>query len=392
MEINFYDTAIAFKSKSSQELRSAHFLFSILKNHGIVKTANKALKIALKYNLPVSWLIERTVYKQFVGGKTIEECLPVVEKLSQYNMKSILDYSVEGNTSSEGMERTLAETLRTIENASVNKNIPFAVFKPTAFASPHLFENAQKGKPLNDESLKLYVEFQERVDILCSRAFELNVPILIDAEETWYQHLVDETVEHMMEKYNKEKAIVFNTLQMYRHDRVQFLRESILKARDGKYVLGVKFVRGAYMERERLRATRLGYPSPICATKNETDKSYNTALIVSLDNIDNTVIFSGTHNEESNHLLVSEMSKRGLTNDDPRIWFSQLFGMSDHISFNLAYYGYNVTKYVPYGPVKSVMPYLFRRAEENTAIAGQTTRELNLLEKERARRSGKARI
>lgn len=386
MEINFYDTKIAFSNKSDLELHRAYFLFRIIKNRGLVNFSNKALRKALKMKLPVSWIIENTVYKQFVGGKTINECLPVVEKMSKFRMKCILDYSVEGNTTPEGMERTLQETLRTIENASNNPNIPFAVFKPTAFASPHLFEHAVPGKPLDEVSISLLNDFQQRVDILCKRAHELNVPILIDAEESWYQHLVDDTVELMMRRYNSEKAIVFNTLQMYRHDRIKFLRESIGRAREGKYFIGVKFVRGAYMERERLRALRMGYPSPICATKAETDKSYNQALLVSLDNIDIAEIFSGTHNEESNHLLVHEMSKRNISPDDRRIWFSQLFGMSDHISFNLAHHGFNVTKYVPYGPVKSVMPYLFRRAEENTAIAGQTTRELNLLEKERVRR------
>jgi proline dehydrogenase len=386
MDINFYDTAIAFRSKTNNELKSAHFLFRMIKQRTLVKTANKSLALALKWKLPVSWIIENTVYKQFVGGKSINECLPVVERMSRFNMKAILDYSVEGNTTPEGMDRTLEETLKTIENAAKNPFIPFTVFKPTAFASPHLFENAVKGKPLDDLSLTLLEDFRKRVDILCKRAYELDVPILIDAEESWYQHLVDETVELMMEKYNSVKAIVFNTLQMYRHDRVQFLRESIAKAKEGKYVLGVKFVRGAYMERERFRALKMGYPSPICSTKEETDKSYNEALLISLDNIEMTEIFSGTHNEESNHLLVNEMEKRNIKRDDNRIWFSQLYGMSDHISFNLAHHGFNVTKYVPYGPVKSVMPYLFRRAEENTAIAGQTTRELSLIEKERTRR------
>ena len=284
------------------------------------------------------------------------------------------------------MNRTLEETLRTIENASSNPFIRFAVFNPTAFASPHLFENANEAKPLDDIMYKHYTDLQEKVEILCKRAFEVDVPILIDAEETWYQYLVDETVEKMMQKYNKKRAIVYNTLQMYRHDRVQFLKESIEKARNDNYFLGVKFVRGAYMERERARALQKGYPSPICTTKEETDNSYNTALMISLDNIDMTEIFSGTHNEESNLLLVKEIERRKLDKNDKRIWTAQLYGMSDHISFNMAHHGFNVSKYVPYGPVKSVMPYLLRRVEENTAIAGQTTRELNLIDKEIKRR------
>lgn len=386
MNLNFHDTETAFKSKTNKELKSAYFLFRFMKNRGLVKTASKLLTMAIKLKFPVSWVIEATVYKQFVGGKTINECKPVIDKLGKFNVKTILDYSVEGNTTPEGMDKTLEETLRTIEYASENEFVPFAVFKPTAFAAPHLFEHASQGKPLDDLSQSLYNDFITRVDILCKRAFELSVPILIDAEESWYQHLVDETVELMMQRYNREKTIVFNTLQMYRHDRVQFLRQSIERAKEGKYFLGVKFVRGAYMEKERERALKIGYPSPICNSKEETDKSYNTALMISLENIDMTEIFSGSHNEESNKLLADEIITRGIKPDDKRIWFSQLYGMSDHISFNLANKGYNVTKYVPYGPVKSVMPYLLRRAEENTSISGQTTRELNLLIKEKQRR------
>ncbi|HLN53135.1 MAG TPA: proline dehydrogenase family protein [Lentimicrobium sp.] len=389
MDINFYDTYIAFRGKTNKELQRAYLLFRIMKNRGLIRAGTGVLMKAMKFRLPVSWIVEATIYKQFVGGRSISECLPIVKKMSQFNVHAILDYSVEGNTTPEGMDRTMEETLRTIDNASGNDFIPFAVFKPTAFASKHLFDNAVPGKPLDNISQSLYSDFQQRVDILCKRAYELNVPILIDAEETWYQHLVDETVEKMMEKYNTEKAIVYNTLQMYRHDRVQFLKESIEKARSGKYFLGVKFVRGAYMERERFRALQKGYPSPICNTKEETDNCYNEALVITLNNIDTAELFSGTHNEESNLLLVREMKQRNLAPNDRRIWISQLYGMSDHISFNLAYHNFNVAKYVPYGPVKSVMPYLVRRAEENTAIAGQTTRELSLIEKERLRRKVK---
>lgn len=386
MEINFYNTQIAFKSKTNKELKRAHILFRLMKNRGLVKTANKLLLLIMKLRLPVSWAIEHTIYRQFVGGKNISECEPVVAKLDTYNIKSILDYSVEGILSPEGMENTLSETLRTIENAAGNPHIPFAVFKPTAFAATHLFENAIEGKPLDETMMSLYLDFQKRVDILCKKAFDLNVRILIDAEESWYQFLIDETTELMMEKYNKKKAIVFNTLQMYRHDRLIFLKHSINKARQKNYFLGVKFVRGAYMERERFRAIQKGYPSPICDTKELTDESYNSALLVSLDNLDMVEIFSGTHNEISNEILAQEITNRKIKFNDQRIWFSQLYGMSDHISFNLAFHGFNVTKYIPYGPVKSVMPYLLRRAEENTSISGQTTRELTLIVKERLRR------
>jgi proline dehydrogenase len=282
------------------------------------------------------------------------------------------------------MQSTLSETIHSIQNAAGNPDIPFAVFKPTAFASAELLENAVPGE--NPADSKEYNRFTSRVDELCKTAHSLGVPLMIDAEDSWYQHLVDETVEEMMLKYNKDKTIVFNTLQMYRHDRLQYLKDSLERARKGNYRIGIKFVRGAYMEKERDRAKLTGYPSPIQPDKKATDEAFNQALIFSLDNLDVVQIFCGSHNEESNLLLAHEIDTRGLARNDQRIWSAQLYGMSDHISFNLANAGFNVAKYVPYGPIKSVMPYLFRRAEENTSIAGQTGRELRLIQTELERR------
>ena len=254
----------------------------------------------------------------------------------------------------------------------------------TAFASAALLENAVPGEQPRD--IEAFRQFKDRVDELCKTAHALDVPLMIDAEDSWYQHLVDETVEEMMIRYNGNKAIVFNTLQMYRHDRLTYLSELIRKARTKGFRAGVKFVRGAYMEKERERAMRMNYPSPIQPDKEATDRAFDQALLLSLENLDVMDIFCGSHNEASNLLLAGETDKRGLARNDNRIWFAQLYGMSDHISFNLAKAGYNVAKYVPYGPVKSVMPYLFRRAEENTSIAGQTGRELSLIRKELNRR------
>ncbi len=383
---DFNDTSIAFGGKTDNELRKARLLFRIMANPGIVNAGKKLVSLAFKIGIPVGWAIRPTIYSHFVGGRSLAECNPIVQKLSQYDLKSILDYSVEGKHDETSMLATLDETLHSITNAKNNANIPFAVFKPTAFASASLLENSAPGKPLSDKLKQEYEDFRTRVEKLCSEAFRQNIPLMIDAEDSWYQHLVDETTESMMQKYNGEKAIVYNTLQMYRHDRLQFLKDSIAKARIGNYRFGVKFVRGAYMEKERERAAALGYPSPIQPDKQSTDEAFNQALIVSLDNLDVVDIFCGSHNEESNLLLAHEIDKRGLLRSDARIWFAQLYGMSDHISFNLASAGYNVAKYVPYGPIKSVMPYLFRRAEENTSIAGQTSRELRLIQTELDRR------
>ncbi len=382
----FNDTRTAFISKTNSELRKARLLFKIMANPGFVNAGKSLIGMAFKIGIPVGWAVKPTIYSHFVGGRTLGECSPIVQKLSQYNLKSILDYSVEGKHDDASMQATLDETIRSIANANSNSGIPFAVFKPTAFASADLLEYSERGKPLSEKLELEYQNFRNRVEKLCSEASRLNVPLMIDAEDSWYQHLVDETVEEMMMKFNRDKTIIFNTLQMYRHDRLQYLKDSIERARKGNYRIGIKFVRGAYMEKERERANAMGYPSPIQPDKKATDEAFNQALLFSLDNLDVVQIFCGSHNEESNLLLAHEIDTRGLARNDQRIWFAQLYGMSDHISFNLSAAGYNVAKYVPYGPIKSVMPYLFRRAEENTSIAGQTGRELRLIQTELERR------
>jgi proline dehydrogenase len=384
--VTFENTEIAFRYKTDAGMRRAYLLFRIIANPTLVKLSKKMTYMALNLGIPVSWAIKPTLYRHFVGGVSIAECNSTVDLLAKYKVHSILDYSVEGGSKPEVMARTLAETLRSIENASSNPHIPFAVFKPTAFASVEALTKAASGDKADSRLEADMKRFYDSVDTLCKRAAELGVPIMIDAEDSWYQGLIDDLVTEMMEKYNSKQAIVFNTLQMYRTDRVEFLQESIRKAKEGNYILGVKFVRGAYMEKERKRAAEMGYPSPIQPDKAATDKAYDDALRISVDHIDQLVLFNGSHNEESNRLLTELIEKKGLQKNDPRIWFSQLYGMSDHISFNLADAGYNVAKYIPYGPVHNILPYLLRRAEENTSIAGQTGRELSLILKERSRR------
>jgi len=384
--IDLENTKIAFRSKSNKELKKAYFLFSTIKHPWLVKTGKLLVNIALGIKLPIKWIVKPTIYAHFCGGETISECEPVVQKLAKYNVKSILDYSVEGKESPEEMQAALDETIRAINNASKNPDIPFAVFKPTAFGKDVVLEKASSEKNLTAGEQEELDRFRERIDTLAKRAYDGDIPIMIDAEDYCYQRVIDQVVTEMMEKYNKEKPIVFNTLQMYRWDRIDFLKEALRKAKEGDYYIGMKFVRGAYMEKERERAKRRGYPSPIHPDKESTDRDYNAALKFSVENIEKIAIFNGTHNEESSLYLTELMEEHGIGKDDPRAWFSQLYGMSDHISFNLAEEGYNVAKYVPYGPVKNVLPYLIRRAEENTSVAGQTSRELTLLKKETNRR------
>jgi len=384
--ITFESTEIAFAHKSNKELRKANFLFKTMASNFMVKFGKVMTNFALKIHFPVGWIFKPTIYSHFVGGETIEDCEKNVRILEKYNVKAILDYSVEGEASEENIKSTLAETLKSIRNAASDKNIPFAVFKPTAFAADNILEIASFKINLNEDEQKQADLFRERVDLLCKTAFENDIPILIDAEDYVFQKFIDEVIYDMMEKYNKQKAIVFNTLQMYRWDRLDFLKKSLTVAKVKNFVFGAKFVRGAYMEKERELAEKNGYKSPIQINKENTDKDYNSALKFSIENIEKINIFSGSHNEDSNRYLAELMEKHKIEKNDSRVYFAQLYGMSDHISFNLAKEGYNVAKYVPYGPVKHVMPYLIRRAEENTSVAGQTGRELMLIKKEKLRR------
>ncbi|RLD55932.1 MAG: proline dehydrogenase [Bacteroidetes bacterium] len=385
-DINFEDTKTAFRIKSDRDLRRAYILFKLISYPILVKIGNPVIKVLSVLRIPIGWIVKPTAFKHFVGGETLEDCQPAVEKIKTANVYSILDYSVEGKESEKAINAALEETLRAVKNAGKNPEIPFAVFKPTAFGKHHALE-VLSGEGTSDAETKEEGEkFRNRIDTLCKTAFAYDIPIMIDAEDTYIQHFIDKVVMEMMQLYNKEKCIVFNTYQMYRHDRIAILEADIKKAREEKFFLGAKFVRGAYMERERLRAEKMGYEDPIQPDKESTDKDYNLALKISMDNLDIVSIFNGTHNEYSSKYLADLMIEQGIDPADKRIWFSQLYGMSEHISYNLSDAGFNVAKYVPYGPVHFVLPYLMRRVEENTSVKGQTGRELSLIKKERQRR------
>jgi proline dehydrogenase len=385
-EINFEDTRTAFRIKSDRDLRRAYILFKLISYPVLVKIGNPVIRVLSALRIPVGWIVKPTAFKHFVGGETLEDCQKAVEKLRTANVYSILDYSVEGKETEKAINAAMKETLRAVKNAGSNPDIPFAVFKPTAFGNRKALEILSGAFTPDESAVREGEKFRTRVDTLCKTAFENDIPIMIDAEDTYIQHFIDKVVIEMMQKYNKKRAIVYNTYQMYRHDRIAILEADIKKAREEKFFLGAKFVRGAYMERERARAEKMGYPDPIQPDRESTDRDYNLALKISMDNLDVVSIFNGTHNEYSSMYLTQLMKERGIDPADPRIWFSQLYGMSEHISFNLSAAGFNVAKYVPYGPVRFVLPYLMRRVEENTSVKGQTGRELALIKKERQRR------
>ncbi|GAB3288528.1 proline dehydrogenase family protein [Hymenobacter tenuis] len=385
--VSFEDTAVAFASKSDGELRKMYALFAAMNNNSLVKTGGGLMKAALKWHLPGSkFIIKNSIFSQFCGGESIQECLPVIKELGRYHIGTILDYSVEGEGNDKSFDATTTEILATIDLAHRSQNIPFSVFKVTGVGDAVILEKVQAGKPLTVAEQESFERTKKRVNAICARAHQYGVRVFIDAEESWFQETIDQLAYAMMQRYNRESAIVWNTYQLYRHDRLDAIQKACADAEADGYYLGGKLVRGAYMEKEGRVAAQQSRQNPINSSKQATDDLYNEALRYCVAHVDRISICAGTHNEASSLLLTELMQKQGLRANDPRIWFAQLYGMSDNLSYNLANAGYNTAKYVPYGPVEAVMPYLLRRADENTAIAGQSSREFLLIKKEMERR------
>jgi len=385
-KLNFRDTATAFADKTDTELREKYRLFKMLNSPFLSAIGTRVTKFALSLGLPVEGLIKDTIFEQFCGGETIGECEPVIRKLGSAHIGTILDYSVEGKATEADFDNTRDEIIRTIERAKDDPDIPFAVFKVTGIAPLGTLEKLSNKKKLDAKGQAKCERIHTRVNEICEFAHSLGQPVFIDAEESWIQDAIDRLATQMMEKYNRRSPIVFNTLQMYRIDRLPFLRAASKEAKSGGYILGAKLVRGAYMEKERARAEEMGYESPIQPDKKATDRDYNAALEYCIDHLEDIAFVAGTHNERSTQLLAQMMHQRGLPHDHPHIFYSQLYGMSDNLSYVLAKNGYSVSKYVPYGPVADTVPYLIRRAQENTAVTGQMSRELELISKELDRR------
>lgn len=382
----FDNTETAFRLKSDSELDRAYFLFKMISKEPLVKIGTAATKFALNLNLPVEGLIRSTVFDHFCGGVNEKDCLPVVDNLYNAGVFGILDYSVEGKEETTQFDATMEKVIELTHFAEKKPAMPFSVFKPTGFGRFEIWQKVTENRDLSEDEMGEWNRIKNRYEKVCKTAFDCDISLLIDGEESWMQDAADDLCEEMMSKYNKEKPIVYNTLQCYRWDRLDYLKDQHQKAKKKRYKLGFKVVRGAYMEKENDRAEEKNYKSPICISKKATDDNFNSVMRYILDNLEDISLFLGTHNEESSYLTMQLLKEKGFMKNDPRVWFGQLYGMSDHISFNLATEGYNVAKYIPFGPVKDVMPYLIRRAEENTSVAGQTSRELTLLKKEKVRR------
>ena len=383
--IDFNNLKTAFSDKSDTDLNRAYLLFKSISNPFVSKILTGLVQFSLKLHLPIKPIIKTTVYKHFCGGETIQESQTTIDKLWQSRIGTILDFSAEGKESANDFNRALEQTLASIEKAAVSDSIPFSVFKPTGLCRFSILEKLNNHTPLSADEKIEKKEYEARVDAICKLAFDKNVAVFIDAEESWIQDAIDSIAEEMMVKYNKQKPLIYNTIQLYRKDRIAYFN-ALLKHAENKYFIGIKLVRGAYHEQEIARAKAKNYPCPVHTVKINTDTDYNAALELCIKNIKRVAVCAGTHNEESAQLLTELLEEHNLNKNDERIYFSQLLGMSDHISYNLSVANYNVSKYVPYGPVRDVLPYLIRRAEENTSIAGQMGRELSNIIAEKQRR------
>ncbi|MFI2742605.1 proline dehydrogenase family protein [Zhouia sp. PK063] len=382
----FDNTEVAFRLKSNLDLRKAQLLFTVMGKPSLVKIGTSLTNFAIQYHLPVKSLIKKTIFQQFCGGISEEDCLSSIKSLNEVNVKSILDYSVEGKENEHEFDATRDKLLSLLKFSDDHKGLSFLVFKPTALGRFELWRKITEHETLSKQEEIEWQRVKDRFDAICKAAADAKLPTLIDGEESWMQGAADSLVEEMMEKYNKQEVIIFNTIQCYRWDRLSYVKVLHETAKQKNFKIGVKIVRGAYMEKENFRALEKGYASPICESKLATDDNFNAVMEYGLDNLEDFGIFIGTHNEASNYLALKILNEKGIRADDKRVWFGQLFGMSDNLTFNLAERGYNVAKYMPFGPVKEVIPYLIRRAEENTSVAGQTGRELTLLNQELERR------
>ena len=387
MSLSFANSELAFKHKSNLDLKKSYLLFKALEFPIIVNYAPKLVNFLINMKLPIKGLIKKTVFQQFCGGETIEESNYFAKKLHRNNIGSILDYSVEGEGVLDDFIKTFEELKLVINEAASKPEYPFAVFKSSGIGLFSVLASKSANKKLPPEEQKQYDEIVERINFLCKLAYQNKVKLLIDAEETWIQDAVDEIVYKNAEEFNSDDIIIYNTIQLYRKGRIKEIIKQIDLARKFGYKIGFKLVRGAYMEKEAKRAHQMSYPNPIQDTKKDSDNDYNQALKICFENRDIVAVMAGTHNEESSLLLAELIENNNISKSDDRFWFAQLYGMSDHISYNLAHKGFNVAKYLPYGPVKEVLPYLSRRAQENSSVKGQSSRELTLIRQELKRRN-----
>ncbi|ALM19795.1 proline dehydrogenase [Nonlabens sp. MIC269] len=382
----FNNTERAFALKSNTDLKKSHFIFKMMDKPWLVNFGSKATVLALNLNLPIKGLIKSTIFEQFCGGTTEDECMPLVEKMYSKGVSSILDYSVEGKEEEAEFDKVVDKKIQLIKKASTSEALSFEVVKPTGIGRFYIWQKVTEKQPLTSQEQAEWERIQQRVDLISKTAAQYDVALLYDGEESWMQDAADDLIRDMMLRYNKDKAIIYNTVQCYRHDRLEYIKNLHEDATQNNFIVGAKIVRGAYMEKERERAAEMGYQSPICINKKATDAMFNDVMQFILDRLDRIKLCIGTHNEHSTLLAMDILKEKGIPANHNDVWFGQLYGMSDNLTYNLAHKGHNTFKILPFGPIKDVMPYLIRRAQENTSVAGQMGRELLLIKEEMKRR------
>lgn len=382
----FNNTERAFALKSNTDLKKSHFIFKMMDKPWLVNFGSKATVLALNLNLPIKGLIKSTIFEQFCGGTTEDECMPLVEKMYSKGVSSILDYSVEGKEEEAEFDKVVDKKIQLIKKASTSEALSFEVVKPTGIGRFYIWQKVTEKQPLTSQEQAEWERIQQRVDLISKTAAQYDVALLYDGEESWMQDAADDLIRDMMLRYNKDKAIIYNTVQCYRHDRLEYIKNLYEDAAQNNFIVGAKIVRGAYMEKERERAAEMGYQSPICINKKATDAMFNDVMQFILDRLDRIKLCIGTHNEHSTLLAMDILKEKGIPANHNDVWFGQLYGMSDNLTYNLAHKGHNTFKILPFGPIKDVMPYLIRRAQENTSVAGQMGRELLLIKEEMKRR------
>lgn len=385
-KINFDDTAIAFERKNNRDLKETAWLFGMMNRPWLVNLGSKMTLLALQLHLPIQGIIKRTIFKQFCGGTSLDECQTAIQQLAQYQTKTVLDYGVEAKENEADFQATVQENIKAIRFAGKNGNVPIVSVKVTGFTRFALLEKVTSRQPLNAAEQTEWEQVTQRLDSICMEAADHHVAIFVDAEESWIQDAIDDLAMLMMERYNKQKPVIYNTFQLYRHDRLAYLKASFAIAQEKNFILGAKMVRGAYMEKERERAQQMGYPSPIQPNKEATDRDYNAAVQFCIDNYERIAACVASHNQYSTQLQADAIVRLGLPTNHPHLTFCQLYGMGDNLTFNLAKAGFYVSKYMPYGAVKDVVPYLIRRAQENSSVNGDVSRELKMVRSELARR------
>ncbi|WP_431471584.1 proline dehydrogenase family protein [Nonlabens sp. SCSIO 43208] len=382
----FNNTERAFALKSNTDLKKSHFIFKMMDKPWLVNFGSKATVLALNLNLPIKGLIKSTIFEQFCGGTSEDECMPLVEKMYSKGVSSILDYSVEGKEEEAEFDKVVDKKIQLIKKASTSEALSFEVVKPTGIGRFYIWQKVTEKQPLTSQEQAEWERIQQRVDLISKTAAQYDVALLYDGEESWMQDAADDLIRDMMLRYNKDKAIIYNTVQCYRHDRLEYIKNLHEDATQNNFIVGAKIVRGAYMEKERERAAEMGYQSPICINKKATDAMFNDVMQFILDRLDRIKLCIGTHNEHSTLLAMDILKEKGIPANHNDVWFGQLYGMSDNLTYNLAHKGHNTFKILPFGPIKDVMPYLIRRAQENTSVAGQMGRELLLIKEEMKRR------